>query len=85
MEPRFQSSFIPKNPTATSASSVAMGRGIKEKNHLLYLISLFVFWLSIFFALALFGYKFYLKNRISTMGSDLNQALTRIQPEPSVA
>lgn len=80
MESKFQSSFIPKGPFAATASGVPMGPKTKEKSLLAYL-ALVIFSVSVFLALGMFGYKFYLKYSIAKMGVDLENARATLQPE----
>src|SRR3989344_7203318 len=81
MEPKFQSSFIPKGPTTSSAEGgIQMGRRREEKS-LFSFLSAVIFILSILLALGMFGYKFYLKYRIEAMGADLERARAALQPE----
>ena len=82
MDPKFQSSFIPKGPISSTVtpSGVSMGRKVKEKS-LLSFLALVIFTLSVVLAMGVFGYKFYLKYRIETMGADLERARTTLQPE----
>lgn len=72
MEPKFQSSFIPKGPLASSAGSNLVKRP-KEKSLFGY-IGMVVFVLSVLLAGGVFGYKYYLKNRIASMEASLEQA-----------
>lgn len=83
MEPKFQSSFIPKGPTSSTATGVTMGRRV-EKGGLVAFLSLVIFIISVLLAIGIFGYKFYLRYRIEQMGTDLEKALTTIIPEPEV-
>ena len=80
MEPKFQSSFIPKGPITSVAASASIPRVKKEKN-LLSFLALIIFIVSVFAAVGVFGYKFYLDYRIDKMGVDLEQARTALQPE----
>jgi nitrate reductase NapE component len=81
MEPKFQSSFIPKGLAAsnTQAGSV-MGRKREEKS-LFSFLSVVIFIISIFLALGMFGYKFYLKYRIEAMSVELEEARVAVEPE----
>src|SRR3989344_2575657 len=83
MEPKFQSSFIPKGPITSTASSFSTRPKIKEKG-LLAFLSLVIFIISVLLAVGIFGYKFYLKYRIEQMGSDLEKTLVTIRPEPKI-
>ena len=83
MDPKFQSSFIPKNPTAFTATGAVVGRRVEDRG-LLSFLALIIFIISILLAIGMVGYKFYLKYRIETMGADLEKALTTIVPEPEI-
>lgn len=80
MEPKFQSSFIPKSPTISAVSGASVGRKIKDKSLFVFL-SLIIFSVSALLALGVFGYKFYLKYSIGKMGTDLENARAALQPE----
>jgi hypothetical protein len=80
MDPKFQSSFIPKGPIASATPGAPMGRNIKNKGLLTYL-ALIVFAISVVLALGVFGYKFYLKYSIDKMGTNLEQAREALQAE----
>lgn len=80
MEPKFQSSFIPKGPILNTASGALMRQNTEGKSLLAYL-ALIIFSLSVLLALGMFGYKFYLKYRIKQMGVDLENARETLQPE----
>ncbi|MEX2013640.1 MAG: hypothetical protein WD897_01875 [Parcubacteria group bacterium] len=80
MEPKFQSSFIPKGPIAPTASGVSMGQKTKKKGLFAHLASL-IFTASVLLALGVFGYKFYLNYSIEQMGVDLENARATIEPE----
>lgn len=78
MEPKFQSSFIPKGPVASTVPGAMMGRKVKEKSLFVFL-SWIVFVISVLLALGVFGYKFYLKYSIERMGTDLENARATLQ------
>ncbi len=81
MDPKFQSSFIPKGTTTLGARvSMPIGRKVEERS-LLSFLALVVFIISILLALGMFGYKFYLKYRIENMRVDLEEARVAIEPE----
>lgn len=79
MDPKFQSSFIPKGPLVPS-SAVFKAQPAK-RGSLLGLISMWIFVLSIVAALAAFGYGFYLNSSIKKMGGDLEAARANLEPE----
>ena len=80
MEPKFQSSFIPKGPLASSAKDPFSRQKTKERSLPAYLASI-IFITSIVLALGMFGYKFYLKYRIDKMGVALEETRATLQPE----
>jgi hypothetical protein len=79
MEPKFQSSFIPKSSTASSGGG-GLGRGPSVKSLFSYL-GVLVFSFSVLLAIGMFGYKFYLKYRIEQMGAELEAARAALEPE----
>src|SRR3989344_4992453 len=80
MEPKFQSSFIPKGPLASSVASPIPGQKTKGRG-LLAFLALVTFIISVVLALGMFGYKFYLKYHIDEMGTALEEARATLQPE----
>ena len=80
MEPKFQSSFIPKGPVVSTAMGLSAGRK-SEKKSLLAFLALIIFTTSVLLAVGMFGYKFYLKYRINKMGTDLQNARATLEPE----
>jgi len=80
MEPKFQSSFIPKGSIVSSNADASPGRKNKEKS-LLAFLSLVIFIISVILAAGVFGYKLYLKYSIDRMGADLNKARATLQSE----
>lgn len=79
MEPKFQSSFIPKGPVATTAT---MNVGAKVKGAgLLGILGLFIFILAFVGAVGLFGYNWYLTSKIARMGESLEEARAALEPE----
>ncbi|NCN08024.1 hypothetical protein GW944_00445 [Candidatus Parcubacteria bacterium] len=80
MEPKFQSSFIPKGPVVSSGGVSATGTKSKGRNLLSFIASI-IFTISIIGALGVFGYKFYLKYSIQGMESDLESAYNNLEPE----
>jgi hypothetical protein len=77
MEPKFQSSFIPKGPLATPG---AIGRVHKKEKSFFGIIGTIVFILTLLTAAGVFGYTQFLKYRISKMSSDLEAARAAIDP-----
>ncbi|MDO8729301.1 MAG: hypothetical protein Q7K26_05470 [bacterium] len=80
MEPKFQSSFIPKGPISPIVQGASMGRRGKEKS-LLSFLALIIFSISVILAFGMFGYKFYLKYSIEQMGTDLENARATLQSD----
>ncbi len=79
MEPKFQSSFIPKGPVA-AAGSVAETYG-RPHASFFGIVATFLFTISIILSLGVFGYERYLLAHIGTLGSDLTKARASMQPE----
>lgn len=81
MPPKFQSSFIPRNPISSSAPSVGMPVARRRQKDIFSFIATTLFTISVLFALGTFGYKFFLNYRIDTMGQELEAARAAIEPE----
>jgi hypothetical protein len=79
MEPKFQSSFIPKGPLA-STGSVSAASKVKAKNLLGFLCFIF-FILVVVGAVGIFGYNWYLGSEITKMSNDLQDARAALEPE----
>ncbi len=69
MEPKFQSSFIPKGPLATSSSASPI-KAVR-KGGLFSFVSLIIFVISLLLAVAVLGYKFYVKASINRMSQEI--------------
>lgn len=80
MEPKFQSSFIPRGPISTSANSLSMPVRRSERSFF-FLFSSGLFILSLIFAVGVFGYKYFLNYRITQMKSELEEARAALEPE----
>src|SRR5687767_2874649 len=80
MEPKFQSSFIPKSPVIPNAATSPITRKVEGKS-LVTFLAIVIFIISVVLAIGVFGYKFYLKYRIDQMGTALSQAQTTIDPD----
>ena len=80
MEPKFQSSFIPKGPIGSSSGVPAVGQKGKNRSILSY-VAVIIFVLSVFLAAGVFGYKYYLKYSIESMGTALEEARGHLEPE----
>jgi hypothetical protein len=82
MEPRFQSSFIPRGPVSSSIPTQGMSMPKQSKPRDIFsLIATTIFTLSILFALGTFGYKFYLNYSIERMKGELEMARAALEPE----
>lgn len=79
MEPKFQSSFIPKGPVA--AASPLAAQYAKPKTTIFGFISTLLFILALVLSLGVFGYERYLLSDIGTMGSNLSSARATLQPD----
>ncbi|MEX2010205.1 MAG: hypothetical protein WD874_00140 [Parcubacteria group bacterium] len=76
MEPKFQSSFIPKGPIATPGKFSA-----PKTRSLFGTIAVFIFAVSVVMAIGVFGYERFLISRIGTMGEGLVEARSTIDTE----
>lgn len=79
MEPKFQSSFIPKGPLATAG--VASSTSRTARRSILGVLAGIVFTIAIVLGLAVFGYEFYLNRNIGRMASNLAVARESLEPE----
>ncbi len=79
MEPKFQSSFIPKGPLATTGTVTKTSR--VSGRSVLGTLAVIIFTLVILASLGVFGYEWYLKSSIKKMGEDLVAARTSLEPE----
>jgi hypothetical protein len=79
MEPKFQSSFIPKGPVA-AAGPVSDTYG-RPHASFFGIVATFLFSISLILALGVFGYERYLLAHIGTLGSDLTKARATMQPD----
>src|SRR6185312_303953 len=78
MDPKFQSSFIPKGPISTvGARGMAVDRG--ERSFFGF-IALIIFILTVLLAGGVFAYKLYLNSEIAQMGSNLTAASATLDP-----
>ncbi len=78
MEPKFQSSFIPKGPASSTSSPLGV-RGA-PRDIVSFLAGL-IFTISLILAVGVFAYKYYLNYRIDRMGAELESARTALSPE----
>lgn len=79
MEPKFQSSFIPKGPIATTGTATKVSR--EAGRSILGTLAVFIFILALLVTVGVFGYEFYLKANISKMTDDLALARKSLEPE----
>ncbi|MDO8565364.1 MAG: hypothetical protein Q7R67_01970 [bacterium] len=79
MEPKFQSSFIPKG-TVSSSSSIAPVAARREKS-LMGFIAKLIFTVSVLLALGVFAYQLYLNYSIKSMTVSLESARAALDPE----
>ena len=78
MDPKFQSSFIPKGPVA-SAGSINPADRNKGRSFFGFVATI-IFVLSVVAALGVFGYSLYLSSNIAKMGNDLTTAKASLDP-----
>lgn len=79
MEPKFQSSFIPKGPVSSSASA-SMGQR-KVSRDIFSFLAGWLFIISLVLAAGVFAFKFYLNYQIDRMGTELESARVALSPE----
>jgi hypothetical protein len=78
MEPKFQTSFIPKGNFATpGAATISVA---KKERTLMGFLALILFVMSVVAAAGAFGYSRYLSYRIGKMGDDLTASRNSIEP-----
>ncbi len=81
MDPKLQSSFIPKGPGPSSVGTGLYTRRDNTGRTVVGIIAVLVFVVSLLAALGVFGYGHYLTSRIGSMGKALDEARTTINPE----
>jgi len=82
MEPKFQSSFIPKDSTGSQASQMGSFKNRKESGGgLLAFLAKTIFAVSVIAAVGVFGYKFYLRYSIDKMKGELEIARIDVEPD----
>lgn len=79
MPPKFESTFIPKGPTAST--SVMPGAKRKPSRSLLGFVATLIFTLSVLAALGAFGYKWYLGYSIEKMKLEFESGKAALDPE----
>ncbi len=78
MQPQFQSSFIPKGPTASNAMP---GVPVRKGRSILSFITTLIFALSVVAAVGVFAYKFYLEYSIKSMAVELETGKSNLEQE----
>lgn len=78
MEPKFQSSFIPKGPIATTSTASKISR--QSEHSLLGTLASLVFAVTVLAAVGLFGYGWLLSRQIGSMGQSLSDARSSLEP-----
>lgn len=79
MEPKFQSSFIPKGPTASAGAMP--GAPVRRERSILSFVANIIFALSVIAAVGVFGYKFYLNYSIESMAAELEAGKANLEQE----
>ena len=79
MEPKFQSSFIPKSSVATS--TVSTMRPTVRDGSILGFVAGLIFSASVILALGIFAYQLYLNYSIKSMAANLEDARAALEPE----
>jgi hypothetical protein len=78
MDPKFQSSFIPKGPIPMSGSFSSVDH--RGDRSLFGFLSIVIFVITVLLSGGVFAYKLYLNSQISQMGSDLTAADATLDP-----
>ncbi|MFZ3020491.1 MAG: hypothetical protein WA051_03205 [Minisyncoccia bacterium] len=83
MEPKFQTSFIPKTQSQQTAvpREVEAASGPRESGGIWSLIANGIFTISIIAAIAVFGGQWYLNRSLASMGDALTNARNELEPE----
>lgn len=81
MEPKFQSSFIPKGPVSISAGMPSSKPA--RKGGLFGYIAITIFIISVVLAVAAFGYRFYIKGTINRMSEEIASKSDTLIPSSS--
>lgn len=80
MEPKFQSSFIPKGPVS-SASMATQNYAVRKPKSILGFLAMLIFVFSLLGAAAVLGYKFYLSYSIKTLAAEVEAGKAAIEEE----
>jgi hypothetical protein len=78
MEPKFQTSFIPKKPIVTDMGGNSTA-GVVHETNIFSLVSTIVFAVTVLVSLGLFGYKIILNKQIAQADTDINTARAAFQ------
>lgn len=81
MEPKFQSSFIPRGPVSSSIPTGNMTPVRRKPRDIFSFLSTVIFTLSLVFAGGVFLYKMYLNYSITQMKGELEAAREALEPE----
>lgn len=81
MEPKFQSSFIPKGPAVSTTTTSSATKYKPAGRSFFGFIAVTIFVISVLLALGMFGYKFYLDYNIKQMSAELDNAWTTLEPD----
>jgi Tfp pilus assembly protein PilN len=81
MEPKFQSSFIPRGPAVSNVSMGGAPVARRRQRDIFSVLASALFTISLFFAAGVFGYKYFLNYQIKTMGQELEAARAALEPE----
>ncbi len=77
MEPKFQTSFIPKNPIVPGQSGIPV---VKTYN-ILAVIATILFIITLLLSGGLFAYKRYLTQQIDQLTADLSKVQANLEPQ----
>lgn len=80
MEPKFQSTFIPKGNFAAQGNAQVAFKPAKERSFLGF-IAFIIFLVAIVATAGVFGYAWYLSYDIGKMGTDLETSRASVEPE----
>ncbi len=77
MEPKFQTSFIPKKPIGTGGSNV----GVVHNSNIFSTLATVIFIITLLSSVGLFFYKNLLTSQIDQYNKDITSASTALQPQ----
>lgn len=78
MEPKFQTSFIPKKPVS---SSPPLFSSVKSPSNIFYIGSVILFVIALILCAGLFGYKYILNKDIVTANDAISKTRDDLQPD----